>query len=860
MKKFLLSMAAVLCTAFSASAQDAAAPTLASLEPAEGTEMAHMPEYFYATFNNDSQMGYGLWQVVDLSKDADAYDYILTQGQLKKNAETGKWYGKSYYVEALKMYAGHTYQLQIYPYVNEDARNNEGSNLYSAALAKLTATWAGTTQAYQYAEAQLELLTPSNETIIASGEITAVFTAPVETLTAGVVNGVGGDNTTCATSASDDKKTWTINIPQAVIDAATGSIALDVVAKDAAGRLVKGNVGEEETSCFSWTFYCYNGCPIPSTITPANGSTVTELSTITLSDNAGINLSYATSQDITVVRGRDFICTVPASNVKVPEGALGSKSTSLTVTLPTTITEAGTYQVIFPATYFMIGEEMSSSVTRAFELEYTVAPATPGLVTDPIAGEVEQLKIIYIKMNDASIIAPSGQDGRNVTLKDADGAVIKTFDQNALNNGVANFDDDYMPHAIKLNMFTAITAPGTYTLNIPAGTFNVGENFADNDETNIVWTIKDPNAVNFTIKSVKPYAIELTFEQEATPNWYYTGEEKPVIYNEAGEQVATAGASYADDWDDYYSLKFPFSDDLAGGTYTMQVPAEYVSFVNADYTETPLPAFSVTFTVEAEKAKIVVTPAAGRVESLKEFMIAMDDNSMISPSSQDGLVVSLTDAEGAVIASFDSDVLTAGAIIDEETWMPIAIKLTLANEITAAGTYTLNIPAGIFYVGENMDDNEAASFEWTIKSTSVVAVATSTQVSLTFPETVSLPSDYTGDPAVIKDAATDVQVATATGDYGDDFFDAYTMKLVFSQELPDGTYKAEVPAGFFSHYTESWVEEHLPAFTVSFTIGNPTGINVIAIEGIRNGRFMIDGKLYIVKEGRTYNAAGELIK
>jgi len=109
---------------------------------------------------------------------------------------------------------------------------------------------------------------------------------------------------------------------------------------------------------------------------------------------------------------------------------------------------------------------------------------------------------------------------------------------------------------------------------------------------------------------------------------------------------------------------------------------------------------------EYEAPTIVVTPEAGDVETLEDFTFALSNGGLIFPTSNDGVDITIADADGNVVATITSDDLSENPTIDEEMMMPVALNVTLAEPITKAGTYTMTIPAGMFYLGYNMAENE----------------------------------------------------------------------------------------------------------------------------------------------------------
>lgn len=341
--------------------------TLAGVTPAEGSELAQMPDVINVTYSSNEGVGYGIWRVVDQNPD-DEMNAVIYTGQLKPDGEN--WRGKVFYAEYMKLYSGHTYQLEIYPFASEDDYNYQAQTgeFGAGALAKFVVNWTGTTAAYVYSDATLVSLNPENGSVIETGDIVATFSAPVTVVSAEMNNGIMGDNTPCTLTPNADNTVWTITIPKNILDASTGSLNMNVKVKGADGKVVKGNASEEDDSYFEWTFNCYNGAP-ELNVVPASGSTVAAISELEISAASVINISYLTIEKITVMK--DGVAVATFDNVTIADD--NSKATA---TLAQAISEAGTYEVVIPAMYFMIGEEFSSILNKKQTITLIVDPAT----------------------------------------------------------------------------------------------------------------------------------------------------------------------------------------------------------------------------------------------------------------------------------------------------------------------------------------------------------------------------------------------------------------------------------------------------------------------------------------------------
>ena len=120
-----------------------------------------------------------------------------------------------------------------------------------------------------------------------------------------------------------------------------------------------------------------------------------------------------------------------------------------------------------------------------------------------------------------------------------------------------------------------------------------------------------------------------------------------------------------------------------------------------------------TYTTDYVPAVLTVDPAEGEVESLKDFTLSYS-NDLIWPNSDCNGVITITDENGNVVGTFTYDDLAEGMSYDQFDEDCIAVSFSLPTMITAAGTYTMNIPEGMFYLGQNWDECEATTFTWTV--------------------------------------------------------------------------------------------------------------------------------------------------
>jgi len=328
--------------------------TFASITPANGTSHAAIPDFFM-TFTGGSQVGYGVWQLNDLNATNPDETNIYT-GQLKKQ-EDGSWKAHSYF--ALPLYEGHTYEFVVNVYDSEETYNYAG-----APLKTLSIQINGSEKAYEYAAANLVKTYPENNSTLLSldqSNITLTFDAAVETLEAELNGGLLGGQKLSA-SSNEGKTEWTVALPANALANATGSFNIVITAKDSEGRVVKGNEGENEYSVINLTYLCYLGAP-EFTITPANGSTVASISTVVATYEGGIYISGSCSDSIRIYCGEDVVAEISYENI-AHGNVVGEEYTTASFTLPTPITAQGTYTIVYPTTFFMLGSQYNSCCSK----------------------------------------------------------------------------------------------------------------------------------------------------------------------------------------------------------------------------------------------------------------------------------------------------------------------------------------------------------------------------------------------------------------------------------------------------------------------------------------------------------------
>ena len=298
------------------------------------------------------------------------------------------------------------------------------------------------------------------------------------------------------------------------------------------------------------------------------------------------------------------------------------------------------------------------------------------------------------------------------------------------------------------------------------------------------------------------------------------------------------------------------------GDYTINVPKGVVTFSDGINK-----AFTLNYTVKAgvvestEVKFLSVNPEEGKVESLSFIQIITDTDL----GSVGGC--KLTDANGK---EYEIEQYPENKDESDPNWESIII--VPSEEITAAGTYTLTVPAGaaIEFIQDatvTPKTNAAASYTWTIEGEPVeeslyiteVDPAEGSKIVEKFESVITTWSmdcdlSYTGVECWIEDAAgTKITSVAATYVYDDNHV-CIDNKLEFVLSTPieeaNGVYTLVIGAGYVADMaTYSVTNEEI---RISYDLDINSGIAGIKVDA-ENGYVVYDLNGYRVMQ--TRNAA-----
>ena len=250
-----------------------------------------------------------------------------------------------------------------------------------------------------------------------------------------------------------------------------------------------------------------------------------------------------------------------------------------------------------------------------------------------------------------------------------------------------------------------VTTSGVYTVMVPEGVFNTGNQFSQKNNKETIFTLYVNNdspmpQLNVSIDPVPGEVaslnnFDLIFNDASEAGW---GDGFPTLTYPDGTVVKIKNQ---DTGTERNELLLSLNEEItAPGEYILTLPAASVVL---DGTPTAQD-YSFVYTIaEADNEKYTVTPELGNVTSLKTIDVIFDSHSEISFGSGNP---SLTDAAGNTYTVYEG----FGPDWDILNWA----RFTIAEEIIAEGTYTLTLPIGHINYEDGSSNVKDIKFTWTV--------------------------------------------------------------------------------------------------------------------------------------------------
>lgn len=575
--------------------------------------------------------------------------------------------------------------------------------------------------------------------------------------------------------------------------------------------------------------YVYSSVSLVS-MDPANETELTQAgeTTFTLEFDGMVSLSASTSY---VVYGMGV--TLPFKSIEAVDPADGmSNIWKLTVDANTLQSVGNTLTLCVVATDYNFrrvqGNEGEDENTY-FRFTYPLNFANFEVTISPESGtEVESLYQFTVSCAEGIGDAYSGQE---IVLYNRGqftaAAKVKDIEQIIPEEEMDNWE--YVVTSLRLTLDQEVTEPGSYTLDIPAGMFNLGTQFnqSHNQAMAANYAVKgggSGDAVNVQATPANGSKVdELSRIELLFPDLDEVGigSGSPTLSKDGGEATKLNDAEL--DWDIWNKATLHISPAITeAGVYTISFPEGYFVDVQGN----GLPAFTLTYTIGGAEAAVNVqaTPADGStVEELGYIELVFPDyeeiniaNGRISISKDGGEPSKLNDAQ-----------------LDWDVWNKATLSITPA--ITEAGVYTISFPEGYFVDG-SYNALPAFTLTYTVKpgegGKELQVQATPANgstvdelghIELLFP-------DYTevgigsGAPTMSKDGGEPTKLNDAEYDW--DVWNKLILNIT-PAVTEAGHYVITFPEG----YVLDPAGNSLPAFTLSYTVSGQSGIGHIQVNG-----------------------------
>lgn len=450
--------------------------------------------------------------------------------------------------------------------------------------------------------------------------------------------------------------------------------------------------------------------------------------------------------------------------------------------------------------------------------------------------------------------------GKTITITDGVGNVVATSTEIESVIPFAQRDNyNYLVNEVIVSLDNVITTPGTYTVNVPKGVFNL-------DQTGDGFTSKPCKAETYTFTVAAPTtnvpetistisdpaqgpvsALDgFTFTFNGVDNIAWTGAFAPTISLEKYGWTYTYAMPLYTPGQGNNLLRAALLDEgsfTEPGNYTITIPAGAVYF-NNDEANVNTEPFYFKYEIEAPVVQTyTVNPAEGVVESLKTISVTFDGQEIIGWGNGNPVITDADNNEYKVDCSY-------GTADNEGIF-------TLKEEITTPGTYTLTIPAGAVVYGEYGDSSneEDITFTWTIEAPKAEfevtpangsTVESLSNITVTFnkiSEENGVDFDFvTKQPTFTLPSGEVVNLGNTNISYGYPY-NIMTVNLG-NEYTATGIYKLFLPAGFVFEYTNNSnvVDKDL---TFEWGVGCATEIQAMFAKE---------------KNVEIYNAAGVLVK
>lgn len=549
------------------------------------------------TTNKNDEVEYLTMQITDLnpSDPNDAIVWPQTSGLTKNtDATTGEVTFTYEMQQKLMLRKGHQYRIDFVAAASEEDYRKK--NYIGSDAVVIT----GLSKEYEYSTIKFVSIDPDpDETSIESyDQNTFVVTfdgkVKIDNTLAFVDYGQDGkvafESITPidegATSETVYSSKWQLKVSDATMREVINDLPLSVAAEDEYGRRVTGgdySEGTEDGTYFAFEYKSHLGTP-DFTVTPADGSELTEISTIDCEYSEGITPNTVSYKNVKLYNANgEVVAYANDDPVGSPEDAW--TPTKQTFTLNNTITTPGKYTLEIPADYFVLGENTYASNSKKTIVNYTIAGVATDLVPESVSPTpdtdepVLSLSTITLTFNCDVVVNADKAKESPVTIYTNEGKEVTTADIKADGKDIV------------LTLAEEVTEGGNYRVVVPAGlignaeyassSYTSGSCNAEYGYTYIVGSlvsgeniVSDP-AEKTNVESLSRMVLEFVDCGDVAPS--YNPSVGEIELRDADGNVVTSALSDIDNNIPEYN-KIPVDLNTAvsePGVYTLYIPAGF---------------------------------------------------------------------------------------------------------------------------------------------------------------------------------------------------------------------------------------------------------------------------------------------
>lgn len=395
-----------------------------------------------------------------------------------------EWFGE-------KFTQGKTYTMTLLLW--NDENESHGAGYDNPTVGTTSFSFNGAAEGYIYSDVELSNVIKGSVLLTSNEQNTYVlkFSAPANVKET-MINTGGGTSVNCDVVPNDDKTEWTVTLNRSVLNS-FDAFDLNVFAEDMEGHAINKahsesvEVTELEDNTWLTIHFSAEFNRWPLTVTPASESTLEQIDRINFSYSSGISFNWGGNPDDKIVirnnANRDIIAEFTRGDLEN-----NADDNNVWIELDEPITAAGVYEITVPSGFFVLGEQMMSSLNKQAIIYYEIKGDAEGaftLTADPAGGKVDEIPAtIVLTANDRSEVGNSYD-------------ILPTLTDNKGNSYALSTEYGIGWNQINVVLADgAITADGVYTLTVPVGSV-IGNSETDvNEELVITYIIGTETAID----------------------------------------------------------------------------------------------------------------------------------------------------------------------------------------------------------------------------------------------------------------------------------------------------------------------------------------------------------------------------